>query len=187
MKLIISILTIIYTANAQAGLLVEPIIGYNITGVKYKTASATLGTAAQGLVYGGRLGFVILDTIFIAADYTSGELSWEPEGAVQTEIDAKLTRFGITAGMDVPVLPLRVWAGSFKSDFSADNNIAGKYDFSDGDGIKLGVGLTFLPFIDINFEYYTAEYDTYKIGGTTQNFTAEDKGAMLSLSAPFNL
>ena len=187
MKLLLYSSIFFFLAHAKAGLLIEPVVGYNATKVEYDNASGTFGTGAIGGVFGGRLGLTILDTIFIAGDYIGGDLSWEPEGAINQELDGSVQRVGISAGIDMPVLPIRVWAGYFESEFSADLPSVGEYLFENGDGIKAGIGFTFLPIIDINFEYYSAEYDKYSIAGVEQNFKAVDKGAVVSISAPFSL
>ncbi|MCB0348709.1 MAG: outer membrane beta-barrel protein [Bdellovibrionales bacterium] len=179
MKGILFLIALLSTTYANAGLLLEPYVGYNVTAIE----RGTDGTAAKGLMVGGRVGYTFLSTLFIAFDYSTGELSWEPEGGVDVELEGTMTRMGITAGADIPIAPLRAWAGYYKADYIPSGS-GYKYKAEDGSGYKLGLGITVLPVIDINLEYFSGEYDTLNDVSVTD---LKEKGLMVSISAPFDL
>jgi hypothetical protein len=172
-KLLIALL-LGFTINANAGLLLEPYIGYNFAAVEDDGE----GSAATGAMVGGRVGMTILGTAFIALDYSTGKLDWEPEGGSTAELDGTMTRAGITVGADIPVAPIRLWAGWYQMEYDPGLNDL------EGDGIKLGAGLTVLPIVDINLEYFNGEFDEND-GISIDDVT--EKGLMLSVSAPFDL
>lgn len=165
MKKFLIALILGFTVNANAGLLLEPYLGYNSTEIDIAGADD-----ATGLMIGARVGMTILSTVFIAVDYSTGDMSWDTDG--------DMTRLGVTVGADIPVAPLRAWVGYYQSKFEPGNS---KFE---GDGMKLGLGLTMLPIIDINLEYLTGEFD--EINGTSIS-GIDETSFMLSLSAPFDL
>jgi hypothetical protein len=172
-----------FAVNANAGLLLEPYLGYNFTAI---TDDNDNGTAASGAMLGARIGWTVVGAFFVAFDYSTGEMEWEPEGAVALTLDGTLTRMGVTVGADIPVAPIRLWLGYYQSEYDPSGG-GFNYEFEDGTGLKLGVGLTFLPIVDINLEYFNGKYDDFKINGITINQEMEDKGLMLSISAPFDI
>lgn len=182
MKKILLAAVICFGTQAQAGLLLEPYIGYNFTAIE---TDAGEGKAAKGPILGGRVGWTLLGTVFVAFDYSTGDIEWDPENSLP-KLDGTLTRMGITAGADIPIAPLRAWAGYYKSKFEPSES-GMDVKMEDGKGVKIGLGLTFLPIIDINLEYFNAKYDNYKANGTVYNEEITDRGLMLSLSAPFDL
>ncbi len=179
MKRILGLILFFSASNASAGLLLEPYLGYNITAIE----SGNDGTAAKGPMIGGRVGFTFASTFFIALDYSTGDLSWEPEGGVNVKLEGTMTRTGVTAGMDIPIAPLRAWAGYYQADYEPSGS-GYKYKAEDGTGYKLGLGITVLPIIDINVEYFSGKYD--KLNDVSVS-NVKEKGLMLSLSAPFDI
>lgn len=159
-----------FSIQAEAALLVEPVVGYNlirevdIKGAdKYETGS--------GWGYGGRLGFQRAG-FQIGADYLKSEIDM---GSSIFRKNIQSNEYAAFVGYEFPLL-LRVYGAYI---FSADAETklgAVKRQFKDGTGGKLGVGFTILPFIDINADYRRISFKNEDI-----------EAVMLSLSLPLEL
>ena len=168
---------------SQAGLLIEPIVGY-YTGDNEEDA-------ATGMIYGARIGYEFA-RFFVAGDYSTGTVQSALTGVTSEEQDFDITRTALVVGFDPPGLPLRLWFGVIMSASLElqETTLAGQ-SFSaefNGTGSKLGVGLTFLPIVDINLEYVSITHDdnSYKLNGTKSSLSeASETAIVLSLSAPF--
>lgn len=128
---------------AQASLRVEPFLGYHMGNDKN-----TPENDVKGSEMGARVGFSTLGFAL------GGELS---KGMYEVDSnpsqDLEPTNMGVFASFEFPIL-VRVY-GTYifnsKSDYSS-------YEI-EGNGTRLGVGFTGLPFIAINVEYINMKYD----------------------------
>lgn len=168
-------------STAQAGLLVEPYIGYGITALESDNngsgSSVELGITGQSLGFRGGYSFL---GFFAALDYEMGSRSLEVDaGAAGTlsVLDKDVTNVGLAVGYDLPIIPLRVWGKYIMKSEYKDSSATWK-----GDGMGVGIGLTFLPIIDINIEYKKIAFDE-GLGGTASELDGQE--IFLSLSAPF--
>lgn len=153
-----------------AGLLVEPFAGFNIVrevsvdgGDDYKSGG--------GFGYGGRLGWQ-KGGFQLGGDYLYSSID-------MTDSDFKKNivtkEYGVFVGYEFPVL-LRAY-GEYILSADGDTKINNqKQNLSSGNGWKLGLGFTLLPFLDINVDYREI------------SFKDQDLNAfMLGLSIPLDL
>lgn len=189
MKLIVAFLALFsITFTAQAGLLIEPVVGYNVIS-KFDDDSGGSGSA-----FGGRLGYQYLG-LQLGIDYLNSTMDSKIDNA---KSDFKTNEFGAFVGFEFPIF-LRVYAGyvfAASSDkmkiLDTDDDINDEYEYSKGTGPKFGIGFTGLPFIDINFEMRSIKYANIDItDGATGTKTEDDEGLktvayLVSLSVPLN-
>lgn len=143
-KILIAMMIMVAGFQAQAGIYVEPYLAYNILG-------DTDGDDTTGMNIGGRLGYSLPMLVSFGLDYNMGSYT------VDTSLgdsDVDTTNLGLFVAVDLPILA-RAYASYYLS--SDLENEAGQS--FDGSGMALGVGLTMLPFVSVNFEYRTMSYD----------------------------
>jgi Outer membrane protein beta-barrel domain len=165
---------------AKAGLLIEPVLGFNMgTKLDFPTKNYSGG---KGMGYGGRLGFQKLG-FQLGADYLHSSIDMN-----ETDIkrNVALTEWAGFIGYEFPVL-LRVYAGYIFSAKGETKLATGTAKVEDGTGTKVGIGFTGIPFLDINLEYRAGTFDTYRLAGVKQSGNIDYSTYMLSLSLPFNL
>lgn len=165
-------------SNAQAGIYLEPYLGYSST--DYESSSST-NNNASGMGYGMKAGYSMLGLGF-GLDYSAGTM--KTDGTPKTEI--KSTDIGVFVGYTLPIL-LKAQASYFFST-KAELDSDPKFTLT-GSGMKIGAGYTGLPFVALNFDYFTNSYNKFKFGGTSGTLSpkAEIKGFIISVSLPFNL
>lgn len=182
-QLFILILAFFIIRPIQAGVLIEPVVGYNLAKFQVNTAGFS-EESATGPAIGGRIGYQNLG-LQLGLDYLRSTLNVDDNNYKE---DLTLNEFGGFVGFEFPIL-LRVYAGYI---FSATGE--GVVDFGSGrqdlelksgSGMKLGLGFTGLPFIDINFEYRSGTFDEYQIGSSKTNDTTDYRSFMIGLSLPF--
>jgi len=168
MKKLLVILSIMFaTANASAGILLEPYVGYHMG-----SSEGSEDVDYKGMGYGGRIGWT-LPIIFFAFDYSAATVDYEASPTV----DADMSAMSLVVGANLPVV--RVWAGySFATEIDIEDFIK-----IEGSGMKAGVGfkLPALP-ISFNLEYVMATYDDPEVGTLTNDIDAS--GLFVSVSAP---
>ena len=189
------LVTSIFSLNASAALLIEPVVGYS-AGLKGKVHEADTsggGTVAEnnfsggsGVSYGGRLGYQKLG-FQVGLDYLHSTINPEDKD-FKSNLD--VNEWAAFVGFEFPIL-FRVYGAYI---FSADGQ--GKYDtgasfekltMKDGSGFKAGLGLTLLPFLDINFEYRKTTFGEWKAGSTKVEGDIDANIYMIGLSLPFTL
>lgn len=190
MKSVIALIVLLsVTFTAHAGLLVEPVLGYNVIS-KFDDDSGGSGSA-----FGGRLGYQYLG-LQLGIDYLNSTMDSKIDDA---QNDFKTNEFGAFVGFEFPVF-FRVYAGYVFAASSdklkikdADDGINDTYEYTKGSGPKFGIGFTGLPFIDINFEMRTVDYATIDITDGASGLKTEDDDGfkvtayLVSLSIPLNL
>lgn len=178
------------TTSSHAGLLIEPVIGYN-AGSSFETElPLNLGKKdykGSGVGYGGRLGFQKLG-LQLGVDYFNSSLSMTSN---DFDGNVDVTEWAGFVGYEFPIL-IRVYAGYIFSAtgdgrMKAPAGIANaKLKLEDGTGYKLGVGFTGLPFVDINFEVRRGSFGDSKIGSAGID-DVDYQTYMIGASLPFNL
>lgn len=181
LQLFILVLAFLIIKPANAGLLVEPIVGFSNSKFETDTpgSSEEKGT---GLSYGGRLGYQNLG-FQLGLDYLHSNINVDDDNYSPVQA----SEWGGFVGFEFPVL-LRVYAGYiFSATGESELKVAGTkndLEFTDGSGMKVGVGFTGLPFVDINVEYRKGTFGEYKLGGTKQDVDTDYSAYMISLSLP---
>jgi hypothetical protein len=184
-----------FSSLVNAGVLLEPYIGYEfaknaVSKVTYVVGSDAGGTT-NGSTYGLRLGYKLPVLAWVALDASMGTGKFKPDNVFDFTDDQTSDRtvLGVTAGIDLPIF-LRVWAGYGFSDQMSLKDSAGTKDTFKGTNTKIGIGLGFIPFVSVNIEYIMRKYTdgTLATGETFSSVysKAEQTSTMISISAPFN-
>lgn len=167
--------------SSYAGLLVEPVLGYTLD-QSLDFSGLKDYSGGNGVSYGGRLGYQT-GPFQIGADYLQSSIDMSSN---DFDENADITEWAAFVGFEFPIL-FRGYAGYI---FSAEgetqiNNI--DVDLEDGNGLKLGLGFTPIPFIDVNLEYRNGSFDKYKLGPASVSREVDYEAYMISVSMPFNL
>jgi hypothetical protein len=199
MKMFLAVLALVFTLNsrAEAGILVEPYLGYQMlmTDIKLGASAGPLDGQsvkldASGLGYGLRAG-ITLPMIFAAVDYSMASLSSSvkevPAGFTISGGTSARTSLGLTAGLSLPLV--RPYVGYIFDDQSKDDT-----DTLSGSGFKLGVGFTVFPMIKLNAEYQMVTYTKSKdssgtettFGGSGTISSVTSSGFFVNVSVPFD-
>jgi hypothetical protein len=192
MKKILLLVFLLTIGTANAGILLEPYLGYVVSG---KVESGNENNRSYTVpTLGARVGYQMLG--FMAGfEYNMLSPSWEDDQPPLTaaDLDMKHTNMGLFVGFNFPVM-LRVWGTMFfKSEAEIDSLAGSIGDTYSGSGKGLGVGFTGLPFLSINLEYKMFTYDEHEDVSTgvvtkyTSNGELEVKEIVLSVSLPFEL
>jgi len=181
----------------HAALLIEPYLGYSLggggeTGVN----TSTYIHEYSGLNLGVRFGYILPLGPMFGLDYSFATHDLDSTlGNASFSDEIKKKQWGLFVGFNLPVL-VRVWGTYFFSagfdgqDQEKNNQLYNENDaIKSGSGYALGIGYTGLPFLSINFEYRTFEYDTLLIEeAEATNYNGTDLNEfLLSVSTPINL
>jgi hypothetical protein len=150
-KLLIALSMLVFAPAANAGIMIEPFVGYE----SGETEQAG-GTPEDytGTTMGARLGYGMLGFSF-GLHYGIGTGETDPATPPATDID--LTEMGLFASYEFPVL-IRAYAVYLLSSKADADDGTGKTEL-EGGGMKLGVGFTGLPFVVINLEMTNRTFD----------------------------
>ena len=184
--------------RAEAGVLIEPYVGYQALVTESPLGSGASTFEGQsislddsGIGFGARVGFTS-PMFFAAVDYSSAnlksKLKSQPEGLGFTTEDQTRTSLGATIGLNFPVL--RPYVG-----YIFDDQIKEGSDVRYGTGFKLGIGFTILPKLKLNAEYQMATYTKVKdSSGTESTFgsnqffkSVKASGFFVNLSLPLEI
>ena len=181
---------------------IEPYVGYQVLGVSsvgpgVDAAKLTSYANYSGFTLGARVGTELLDFIFVALDgsstpslstqlNTTGQ-SFNTSPTTPLMISGPNTKIGLVAGIVVPVIGFRVWAG-----YNFIDQLTGSSSTTlNGYSIKLGAGTPILRIFSLNVEFLTHYYSKFSSQGG--NSMSNPQGSMnnshllLSLSAPITL
>ncbi len=186
-QLFILILAFLIIKPASAGLLIEPVVGYNFQDFKINKSPLN-EEKSTGTSYGGRLGYQKLG-FQLGLDYLNSTLNVD-ESDYKSPL--KTSEFAGFVGFEFPIL-LRAYAGyifsatgSTTADYS-DGKGKQKVELSNGSGMKAGIGFTMLPFVDINVEYRKGTFSDLKMGTTKETKDTDYSSIMVGISLPFVL
>lgn len=174
MKKLLIVLSLMISANAFAGILFEPYLGYHLAGTE-QTGSTDADVTGVG--YGARVGWT-LPLVFFALDYSAASLDIKADDGTP-KLDGDYTALGAVVGASLPIF--RLWAGY---NFSSQMDIEGQGK-AKGNGMKAGLGfkMPVLP-ISFNLEYIINQYD--KLGSISLTNDLKQKGIFFSVSAPLS-
>lgn len=171
------------TGTAQAGVMIEPYLGYEsgTQSAKFKSSylpspNTDLGGVIGASALGARLGYNVLG-FWAALDYMAGSGTVKYDTSTIKDSDLTRSTLGVTAGFDFPIL-IRAWAGYILKDDSTFKGSGTETTLSGG-GYKLGVGFQGLPFISLNLEYLVRNFNSHK-------GSAQDAGAGYNFDQSYN-
>lgn len=164
--------------NAKAAFYLEPFVGIMVNSefeqgnddgdISGSQVGARVGWTRMGLSLGldGRRVSSNFDSSTGDADYTA-------------------TQAGFFIGYEFPIL-LRVWANYvFSSNASNDDDSDVK--LTEGSGYTLGVGYKALPFLSVNLEIFSTDYDKLEFDGGDSDIEFESSGMILGISVPVSI
>lgn len=170
-----------FSSTVHASLLIEPHIGYNLSGsgttsgVEYKYTNPEFGLRLGGQYLGFMAGF----------DYTTSAYTWEQSPGGDDKFDRG--EFGVFVGYNFPIL-LRVWGAYYFTNTAEDTNATGRTPSGakyEGSTKELGVGFTALPFLSLNLMFRNVVMDTKPAGITSADIANNE--IVLGVSLPFTL
>ncbi len=180
MKKILTIVpALLITASAfaveGAGLFVEPMITYEQGEgeIDYPSPIKDSDTDVKGFGAGARLGFHVLDTVFIGADGRYSKPTFKESG-FHMNTDAEAWNWGPTAGVQLPTaVSLRVW-GTYIVDgaLNPEKDKGIDPNFTEGSGYRLGAGIK-LWMVSLNVEWQKMEFDRTKAKTSLANFDSK--------------
>lgn len=155
--------------QAQAGFLIEPFVGYTLSG---ETEDSTGSNDVTALNYGARLGLTTLGFMY-GIEYNMGNYTVEGDNG---DADGDFTNLGAFVGYEFPIM-FRVWF-SYYFNSTATPEAEGNSDFDfNGSGTSIGLGYTGLPFVSINLVYTTNTFDEIEgtiLGNSVNTSLTED-------------
>jgi hypothetical protein len=167
---VLTVITILTSNPSKASFMIEPYAGIHLGEVQSTNGSED-GHFGYGL--GARAGYSFLGFMG-GLEYSLAFLS--VDDSANSDLDQ--TEIGLYAGYEFPLM-LRVWGSLLLNSEVDSSNLSQDFE---GDGIKLGVGFTGLPFISLNLEYAKSTYDEY--GGTSLANDLEISSLIFSASLP---
>lgn len=159
----------LFGANANAGIMVEPFLAYEMSDY---SASGGTERDVTGSHFGVRLAYTMLGAM-VGAEYQTGSVSVEfPSG----DADLDTTDIGLFVGYEFPIL-LRIYGTFYLSHEATPES---SQDLEGDGGTKIGVSYMGLPFVALNFEMMSRSFDTQ--GSST--IDVETDGFMVGLGIP---
>lgn len=181
-QLFILVLAFLMITPAKAGILIEPLVGFNANS-KIDIEDGADASGGMGLGYGGRLGYQNYG-FQLGVDYLKSSIDMDDKNF---DKNVDMSEWAGFVGFKFPIL-VKVYAGYiFSATGETKNGVGAKQEFNDGTGMKLGVGTTLLPFLDLNFEYRSGTFSELKTAGVKADKDTDYSAYMLSVSLPFNL
>ena len=170
-KMILGLVSIIlFGASAQAGIILDPYLGYAVSG------STSSGSTVTGNDMGVRVGFNNLG-FGLGLDATlAGSYKYENSGVSNSMTPAHM---GVFVSYAFPVL-VRAYGTYFVNSKVSDSTTT-----VTGNGTKIGVQFTGLPFIAVGVEMYTMNYTDLEISGIKGSASGSETQTRLAISAPF--
>jgi hypothetical protein len=180
--LILAVVLLAATTSAHASFLIEPHIGYNLSGsgdspgVEYSYNGPQFGLRT-GVQYLGAMGG-------LAFNKSSYDLEAK-SAATTTKTDVDRTELGVFVGYNLPIM-FRFWGAYY---FSNKGEVSsGEYL---GNTKELGVGFTALPLLSINLAYRMTTFDEFENNAGTKtslgNNEVDANEVVLSISLPLTL
>ncbi len=187
MKNLFASLIVLTGISAQAGIMIEPFLGYASGKVSVTQTSGTdASSKSTGTGYGARIGYEFPMGLVLAGEYAggSGTITYNAGGS-----DDKYSSTAISAIVGYSHGMFRGWAGYGFTDEVTNKMSTGDIVFK-GSNLKVGVGVMPIHHLSINFEYIIQKYTKLTSGGVeadvSSNYSKFDPTTMLiSVSAPF--
>lgn len=172
--IVFSFMCLLMTNQANAGFMVEPYLGYVVSG----SDKGTPKTEFSGLEYGAKAGYSLVGVSF-GADYNMSATTAEQTGA--TDTDFKGTNLGAFVGFEFPVL-VKVWGSYYiNSELKIDSGTTSGSKYK-GSGMGAGIGFKILPFVSLNLDYKKFTYD--ELAGVKLTTDVEVDWVVVGVSIP---
>lgn len=180
-----------------AGLFVEPMLTWERGrgDVNFPSPIDSAETEMDGFGVGARVGFHVMDSIFLAADGRYSLPTFK-DNKLNQDVDAKAWNVGPVVGFQMPTtLGVRVWAGwVVAGEVDPDKGQNVKERFESGSGYRVGAGIK-LAMVSLNAEYQKITYDNTRleeVGVFTPNYSRGDveyknESMVLSVSFPISI
>jgi hypothetical protein len=172
-------------SSVNASILIEPHLGYNISGGTSDYASSKY--EYKGAQYGSKLGFNYLG-LMAGFDFNYGTFTLDrtTNAGVKTSAEYKQTDLGIFVGYNAPVL-IRGWIGYYFS--SKAENANSSTNYFKGTITELGLGFRPLPLLSLNVAYRMVAYDKQSVNSVESTLSPkfDPTEIVLSVSLPINL
>ncbi len=183
-----SVMTLLLTGFSHAGILIEPLAGYNVSS-KFDDEGG-----GRGFAYGGRVGFQAagfqLGVDYLKSTFTGGDME-------EVKNDVETNELGAFVGYRF-LFPLRVYAGYIISansndiEIEQDDGTVDTMKLLKGSGAKFGMSFILFPYVSLNLEMRNTKFkeaDLYDESSDTK-FTGEKidlktSAYLVSLSIPF--
>ena len=167
--LLSAIAFLLISIQAQAGILIDPYVGYIVSG----DAS---GESVKGNEMGARLGWTMLGFGIGVDAVLAGTYNYETSG------DFKPSGAGVFVSYTFPILVRGYVAYSPGMKLKGDPSTT-----VTGNATKVGVQYTGFPFIALGVETLSYSTTEVEIGGVTSSATGTQSQTRLAVSVPFNL
>jgi hypothetical protein len=144
-----------FNQTASAGLLLEPYLGYVVSGQAKLNGSSNF----KGSEYGARAGYSAFD-FAVGIEYAG--VNFTDDSAVQQTLTAG--DLGIFASFSFPIL-VRAYGTYIPAPMLKSSGGGLTSTYKSGNIVKLGVLFTTLPFVHVGLEYTTGTYSKVDLGG----------------------
>lgn len=184
--------TTVFATHANAGLLIEPYMGFETGTTAAASSSADLTAKTSGMAIGARIGYSLPVLFWAGLDYSllaSGTAKPTITGSDYTFSRSDLY---LVAGVNLPIL-LRAWLGYGLANTLTAKKATGDETYKGGTNYKIGVGFTMLPMVTLYVEAY--HHKSSSVDGPTGNQAIDaalsggyqDAGLMFGASLPLDL
>jgi len=165
--------------NANASFLIEPYAGLNLFS-KWQADGESSTDGLSGSMIGGRAGVQRMG-FMIGLDARMS--TWEIDDSQSTKLNT--TSYGFFVGYDFPIM-LRLW-GTYT--FSGTGEVDDVGEFFGGSGFILGVGYKAFPFLSLNFESGTLNFEEFETQAGVNDEGREDAATyyLFSISFPITI
>lgn len=193
-NVLIALGILVVTTTAQASFLIEPHLGYNVSGGQsdYTSGGTVAKISYSGPQYGARLGMQFLG-VMGGFDYTHSTYTLKTTAiGLTSQGKQKQDDLGVFVGYNAPML-IRAWIGYYFSTKATATETNADYtsgDWSKGTTTEIGVGFTPMPLVSLNISYRMTTLKTYQnVGGATLNYNPSVKPTeiVVGVSVPFHL
>jgi hypothetical protein len=174
-KILVALTALLLSAQAHAGIYIEPYLGYEMGTYK----GSGINKEIDGSGYGLRLGYSV-PMLVLGLEYGMGTLSWEAKNDSTDTGKYEYKDLGAFVQVNLPIL-LSARLGYV---FDTQMDVKGGTDKREGTGIKAGLAFRFIPFLHVNLDYITYNYD--KLNSNT-TIDTDRSTLMLGLGLPVNL
>jgi len=193
-----SLLGTAYGADIKkGGLFIEPILTYERGegDIDYPSPINSSSSDIDGFGVGARVGFHVLESLFIGADGRYSMPKFK-DSSLDQDTDSKAFNYGPVVGVQTPTtIGLRIWGGYILGgQLDPDKDQGVDVKFKKAKGYRVGAGIK-LGIASLNLEYQDLKYDDTEVeeagvfnpGTSYSNVELNNESWILSVSFPIGL